>query len=676
MSDLNYDYSVLKYGETLWEEIKCLRERNRELENQLIECKRAMDASRDSKNLYDVAQDLIELKRAEEELKKERDYFKNVLDNSADAIGIVDSKGRFIRWNKRAEELFGYSFEELKGKSAFDLYANKQDLNDMLRELRKKGYVRDYEISIRRKDRQIIPFGMSISVLKDGEKNIGSVCVARDLSQIKQVQQDLQKSKEDAEMANKAKSEFLANMSHEIRTPMNAILGFSEALLNKTQEEQQRQYLKTILSSGKTLLSLIDDILDLSKIEAGRLEIQPENVNPASLLQDISAIFDTRFEKKGIDFILDIDPSLPEILKLDEVRIRQILLNLVGNALKFTSSGYVKTSIYARNKDLQGKKLDLLIQVEDTGIGIPESQQEVVFENFRQRDNQYTREFGGSGLGLSITKRLVDLMNGSISVDSEVDKGSIFTVLLKQVEIGEKENVQGYKIDRQLQLGTGKIVVADNVKENIELIQAYLENTNIQTIAAHSVQEAWEKIEKHVPDLVLMDLRMPDKNGYDALWWIREKFCTIPVLAFTATVMKQDREHILKYFDGYISKPVDKESLLQNLTRFLSTQGKNYLEKRACNSGLKPVKQENQLCPRDLYSLLQNQFVPRWKELKEVLIMEDVEKFAQDLKKAGEYYSYFPIKDFSERLYKSIQRYDIDGVKGILDKFPEFVEAN
>ncbi|MGM0759396.1 MAG: PAS domain S-box protein, partial [Thermodesulfobacteriota bacterium] len=182
-------------------ELDELRLRNEELESMLIECKRAVDANTDMKSLYEVAQDLIELKRAEDALKKERDYFKNVLDNSADAIGIVDAKGRFIRWNKRAEELFGYSFEELRGKSAFDLYADQMQLGSMLESLRAKGFVRDTEVSIRTKFGHILPLGMSISLLREGERTIGSVCVARDLSQIKKTQAALQKSKEEAEAA-------------------------------------------------------------------------------------------------------------------------------------------------------------------------------------------------------------------------------------------------------------------------------------------------------------------------------------------------------------------------------------------------------------------------------------------------------------------------------------------
>src|SRR6056297_2704090 len=232
----------------------------------------------------------------ERELKQERDYFENVLENSADAIGIVDAKGRFIRWNKRAEELFGYSFEELRGKSAFDLYADQMQLASMLESLRAKGFVRDTEVSIRTKFGHILPLGMSISLLREGGRTIGSVCVARDLTQIKKTQAALQKSKEEAESANRAKSEFLANMSHEIRTPMNAILGFSEVLLHKVQDAQSKRYLQTILSSGQTLLTLIDDILDLSKIEAGKLEIRPESLDLQQIIHDIEAMFEPSFD--------------------------------------------------------------------------------------------------------------------------------------------------------------------------------------------------------------------------------------------------------------------------------------------------------------------------------------------------------------------------------------------
>jgi len=459
----------------LLKEIQSLRTRHDELETLLIECKRAMDANTEMKSLYEVAQDLIELKRAQEALKQERDYFKNVLDNSADAIGIVDARGRFRRWNKRAEELFGYSFEELNGRSAFELYAHQEELEVMLSELRRQGYVRDYEISIRTKEGRILPFGMSISKLTEQGKTIGSVCVARDLTQIKQAEAALRKSKEAAEAANKAKSEFLANMSHEIRTPMNAILGFSEALLHKTSDHRHQQYLRTISSSGQTLLALIDDILDLSKIEAGRLEVRPEPQDLRRLVKDLHLVFKPELDRKGLDFILVLDPELPQWLLLDEIRIRQILMNLVGNAVKFTRSGFVRLAVFsARQDDAGDRAVDLFLEVEDSGIGVPASQQELIFENFRQQDNQRTREFGGTGLGLAITRKLVELMQGEITLESEEGRGALFRVRLPRVELAPGDPAMAGITEQMgdVLFESRTILVVDDHQDNLDHGQA------------------------------------------------------------------------------------------------------------------------------------------------------------------------------------------------------------
>jgi PAS domain S-box-containing protein len=238
-----------KSSKQLEEEIHWLRCRNEDLETLLTECRRALNAGSDLKSLYEVAQDLIELKRAEEELKKERDYFENVLDNSADAIGIVDSRGRFLRWNKRAEELFGYSFEELKGKSAFDLYADRPELDRMLSELRRKGYVRDYEISIQRKDGRIVPFGMSISVLRDKGRTIGSVCVARDLTQIKQAQQALQKINEKLEQRVQERTRELTRANRKLEEANIAL----RVLLEK-KDENKRTFEENMVFNVKQLI--------------------------------------------------------------------------------------------------------------------------------------------------------------------------------------------------------------------------------------------------------------------------------------------------------------------------------------------------------------------------------------------------------------------------------------
>ncbi len=253
----------------------------------------------------------------------------------------------------------------------------------------------------------------------------------------------LNEARQFSKEAETTKSEFLANMSHEIRTPMNSILGFSEILLDKTDDPEMKSLLLNIKSSGKALLTLINDILDLSKIEAGKLELQPEPVNIVGILNEVRQIFFHKLQDKGIDFKSDVSSGIPAELLLDEVRIRQILINLVGNAIKFTSHGYVKVSLYCKDEDVEKNSHDpvktdsvsIIFEVEDTGIGISKDQQELIFENFQQQNGQKSRKYSGSGLGLAITKKLVRMMNGELSIKSEPGRGSSFRVVLFDVKV-------------------------------------------------------------------------------------------------------------------------------------------------------------------------------------------------------------------------------------------------
>ena len=662
----------VQFEQYLLNQIEGLKKRNQELELLIMEYERAIDASSSSKTLMEVAQDLIELKRAQNELKKERDYFKNVLDNSADAIGIVDAKGRFIRWNKRAEELFGFSFEELKGKSAFDLYEDKETLNKMLTELRTKGYVRDFEIGVKTKSGKFLPMGMSISVLKENGKVIGSVCVARDLTQIKQAQKELEKSKEAAEAASRAKSEFLANISHEIRTPMNAILGFAETLLSETVNERHRKFLETILASGRNLLALIDDILDLSKIEAGKLKLQPEPIDIKNVVYEMRSIFWDKAEKKGLEFKVDIDPNVSDILILDEVRIRQILMNLISNAIKFTDSGCVGISLTQKYKS--PGKADVIIKVEDTGIGIPKSQHEVIFENFRQQDNQKTKKYGGTGLGLAITKKLVELMGGEISVESEVGKGSVFEVYLRDVEIGSISlDTVSSNIDKEnhdIKFVGGSVLVVDDVSYNIEVIKNFLEDTGLIVTGSTNPKIAYDMLQYMDFDVVLMDIRMPEWDGISLTKKLRQKdkFKNIPIIAVTAISIKDRLNEINEHFDGYILKPIERYKLIETLKKFLKVQDNDiktdffkYINNIPCYF----IDEINKSIGQKIHNI------------EGVIEFNEIYELAIKWNEIADKYKIKEAKNIGEALITGIKACDIVGIKGILEKIKKLiVESN
>lgn len=660
MNEKNFEPNFVEF---LQNQIEELKQKNKELELLLLEYERAIDSSSSYKTLMEVAQDLIELRRAQAALKKERDYFKNVLDNSADAIGIVDAKGRFIRWNKRAEELFGFSFEELKGKSAFDLYEDKKTLDKMLTELRKKGYVRDFEIEVRTKSGRFLPMGMSISVLKEDGKVIGSVCVARDLSQIKQAQMELKRSKEEAEAASRAKSEFLANMSHEIRTPMNAILGFTETLLSETTNERHRRFLETILQSGRNLLALIDDILDLSKIEAGKLKLQPEPMDIKAVIYEIRSIFMEEAKRKGLKFTVDISPYVSEILILDDVRIRQILTNLVSNAIKFTEKG--KVTIYLSQIIKAKDKVDVIIKVADTGIGIPKSQQEVVFENFRQQDNQKTKKYGGTGLGLAITKKLVELMGGEILLESEEGKGSIFTVILPNVKVGEnqvKRNTKDFQEEGTvIQFKDSSVLIVDDISYNIEVVENLLKDTKINIFGATNVKEANSILENNDIKLIFMDIRMPDIDGISFTKKLRQeqRFRDIPIIALTAMNIKDKLDEINKYFQGYILKPLDKKQLISILKNFLPWE---YTKK----SHVKEDNLDFSKVSKEVIEEIKTNISPIIDEIEGVIELDSMKIIADILMEIGKKYNDDTICNLSQRILHYINSFNIAQIKDII----------
>ncbi len=513
-----------------------------------------------------------ELEKANVEAKRAVKVLQNILNNTGVAVLICDvEKRNLIFSNDTLENDFGFN-SDLEDEYLKIFY----DSSHLIQNLKNDGNI-DYskhtrEIIIQ----QINKYALITERLITWHDGRTVLLVAGlDITE--------RKALIDAEHANKAQREFLARMSHEIRTPLNGVIGMAHLALEAQDEENTKKYVTKIKTSGDLLLNIINDILDFSTIEAGKMSIEQRIINLHEIIDNVKDLVEPKIKASGVDFILEIDESVPTYVVGDSLRLTQILMNLLGNASKFTQKGYVKLSIKTEKRE--DKVLRFICDVEDSGIGMTKEQQDALFKPFTQADASTTRKFGGTGLGLSICKALVELMDGEISVSSQETKGTTFSFYVNLEEYDKEidEIVEKYEPWKDTRYDGHTFLLAEDNDINVEIAVAVLKNFGVTVDVANNGQEAVEMFMQKDYSLVLMDLRMPIMNGLDATKAIRSSgkhdAKTIPIIAMTANAMDEDRQNSLDAgMNEHTSKPINVMELKKIFYHILSNPKQSDIE--------------------------------------------------------------------------------------------------
>lgn len=625
----------------------------------------------------------VELERqiAEKELKLSREKYQGLTENTSDLIAEISLKGDYLFLNRQYNEILNRT-EALENTSInfFSQIHDKEKITvkkAFQNALRTKENVR-FTYRIFTENKQWIWLESNVSFYQKTNKDFSAVVVSRDVTKNKQIEQELIRAKEKSELANQTKSEFLTTISHEIRTPLNAILGFNSILTERLKhKDEYQQFLTGIKNSGYTLLRLINDILDMSKIEAGNINIRKDIINIHELIKEVTLIFKDQAAAKNIEINTYTKAKMLPTLYMDGPRLKQILFNLIGNAVKFTPKGSIKIIINAQKTTPDN--LNLIINIKDTGIGIPEDKQKVIFEPFKQQDGKDSRQYGGTGLGLAISKRLIEMMHGKIELMSELNKGSEFKITFFNIKITTNKGA-ALKFKDQLNpdnilFEPQQVLIIDNIMLNNELIKTFLSKQPLDIIEAPTCNETVEQLQNNYPHLILINIQnKTSTDSIELLNYIRTefvKFNTIPIIAILESEDLTEIENIKKLCDTLLVKPISKIELFNTLAHYLAYNLKNKIE--TTDTFITDIDtflyvMKNKKLPSAVYQEFDNEITPLLISLQHKMSIKNAKTLTEKMTQIADKYNFMQLEIVIEHLKLFIKQFNINKIEKMIKK--------
>jgi len=558
----------------------------------------------DIEEVSGIARNITEKKNALINIQKSEEKFRKTIESFIDIYYRTDLAGKVTMISPSVFTHTGYQVEEVINQKVDKFFDNAVDSSQGIKSLLKSGSITNFEVNVKRKDNTLRQFMLNIRMIKDAKGIPVEVeGVARDITELKKNAEELKIAKEDAEHSLKVKEQFLANMSHEIRTPMNGIIGMIDVLIETKLEKNQKDYVQTIKKSSETLLTILNDILDLSKIEAGKMELVCKPLDILETLENLVSLFRQKAIEKNNSLVYEIKEGTPSYVKGDQIRLLQILSNLTSNAIKFTSNGQVKIKV--SSLPINEKNVKIKFEIIDSGIGISKENQEKLFSSFQQLDISTKKSFGGTGLGLVISKELSKKMGGEMGIESEENKGSNFWFTLI-AEISDQENLKKNNTEQDEIILTNyfkgvspNILLVDDNAINRKVASEILKKANCKVTTADSGKSAISIFENNPDfDLILMDIQMPEMDGIETTKILKERFVEkLPkVVAMTAYSMQNDKENFIeKGLDDYISKPIRANILIKKVEQLVLNRKTQIIEKE-----IKENQQSNYEIPDEI----------------------------------------------------------------------------